>query len=241
MPISISMIVLGSQLVVPVADGVPRFDIARSCKLDVAATAGLSVDQSVKSCVNDEQKAKRQLASQWSNFPRQAGQVAPRKRALAARCRRSRVPRHHRGGAAAGIVVQGPVEGMNPKCPICRGIRWVYENHPDKPWDAKLGCLCGVDEPDVSQVINEDPPKPPLANPSRMPVVSVAAEARRRASPPHRFSWDPRQQRSSPSASTWSTRRSAPRNLAHRQRFAPRSSGVCTQDTSDDRAANSYT
>jgi hypothetical protein len=69
MPMSISMIVLGAQLVVPVADGVPKFDIARSCKLDVAATAGLSVDQSIKSCVNDEQKAKRQLAGQWSRFP----------------------------------------------------------------------------------------------------------------------------------------------------------------------------
>jgi hypothetical protein len=69
MPITVSMIVLGTQLVVPVADGVPKFDIARSCRLDVAATAGLSVDQSIKSCVNDEQKAKRQLASQWSKFP----------------------------------------------------------------------------------------------------------------------------------------------------------------------------
>jgi len=69
MPISISMIVLSSQLVMPVADGVPRFDIARSCKLDVAATAGLSVDQSVKSCMNDEQKAKQQLAGQWPKFP----------------------------------------------------------------------------------------------------------------------------------------------------------------------------
>ena len=69
MPISFSMIVLGAQLVVPIADGVPKFDIARSCKLDVAATAGLSVDQSIKSCMNDEQKAKRQLAGQWSKFP----------------------------------------------------------------------------------------------------------------------------------------------------------------------------
>jgi hypothetical protein len=69
MPISISMIVLGSQLVVPVADGIPKYDVARSCKLDVAATAGLSVDQSIKSCVNDEQKAKRQLASRWTKFP----------------------------------------------------------------------------------------------------------------------------------------------------------------------------
>jgi hypothetical protein len=69
MPISLSMIVLGSQLVLPVADGVPKFDIARSCKLDVAATAGLTVDQSVKTCVRDEQKAKQQLAGQWSKFP----------------------------------------------------------------------------------------------------------------------------------------------------------------------------
>jgi hypothetical protein len=69
MPISIPMIVLSSQLVMPVADGVPKFDIARSCKLDVAATAGLSVDQSVRSCMNDERKAKQQLAGQWSKFP----------------------------------------------------------------------------------------------------------------------------------------------------------------------------
>jgi hypothetical protein len=69
MPISISMIILNSQLIVAVADRVPKFDIARSCKLDVAATAGLSADQSTKSCVNDEQKAKQQLASQWSKFP----------------------------------------------------------------------------------------------------------------------------------------------------------------------------
>ena len=69
MPISIFPIVVGAQLVVAVADRVPAFDIARSCKLDATATAGLSVDQSGKSCVNDEQKAKRQLASQWSKFP----------------------------------------------------------------------------------------------------------------------------------------------------------------------------
>jgi hypothetical protein len=69
MPISISMIILNSQLIVAVADRVPKFDVARSCKLDVAATAGLSVDQSIKSCINDEQRARQQLAGQWSKFP----------------------------------------------------------------------------------------------------------------------------------------------------------------------------
>ncbi|XSC44759.1 hypothetical protein ACF1BQ_046375 [Bradyrhizobium sp. RDT10] len=51
------------------ADGVPKFDIARSCKLDVAATVGLSVDQSLRSCIKNEQKAKQQLAGRWSKFP----------------------------------------------------------------------------------------------------------------------------------------------------------------------------
>jgi hypothetical protein len=69
MPISISMVIVSSQLIVTVADGLPKFDISRSCKLDAAATAGLAVDQSIKSCINDEQKAQQQLASQWSKFP----------------------------------------------------------------------------------------------------------------------------------------------------------------------------
>jgi hypothetical protein len=69
MPFTVSMIVLGTQLAMPVADGVPKFDVARSCKLDAAATAGLSVDQSIKKCMSDEQKARQQLASKWSKFP----------------------------------------------------------------------------------------------------------------------------------------------------------------------------
>jgi hypothetical protein len=69
MPLSIPMIALSSQLFVTVADRVPSFDIARSCKLDVAATTGLSVDQSLKTCMNDENRARQQLTSQWSKFP----------------------------------------------------------------------------------------------------------------------------------------------------------------------------
>jgi hypothetical protein len=68
MPISISMIVVSSQLVVAVADGIPAFDISRSCRLDLAATAGLAVDQSSKTCIGDETRARRQLASQWSKY-----------------------------------------------------------------------------------------------------------------------------------------------------------------------------
>ncbi|WP_314946380.1 hypothetical protein [Bradyrhizobium cosmicum] len=68
MPISISMMVVGTHLVVAVADRVPAFDIVRSCKLDLAATASLSVDQSLKSCLSDENMARQQLVSQWPKF-----------------------------------------------------------------------------------------------------------------------------------------------------------------------------
>jgi hypothetical protein len=67
MPISFSMVVVGS-LIVAAADRVPVFDVSRSCKLDVAATTGLSVDQSLKNCLNDENRARQQLVSQWSKF-----------------------------------------------------------------------------------------------------------------------------------------------------------------------------
>jgi hypothetical protein len=68
MPISISTIVIGTHLVVAVADGVPAFDISRSCKLDLTATTGLSVDQSLKNCVDDENRAREELVSQWPKF-----------------------------------------------------------------------------------------------------------------------------------------------------------------------------
>jgi hypothetical protein len=68
MPISISTIVVGAHLVVAVADQVPTFDIARSCKLDTAATTGGSMQQALNNCVDDENKARQQLGSQWSQF-----------------------------------------------------------------------------------------------------------------------------------------------------------------------------
>jgi hypothetical protein len=69
------------------------------------------------------------------------------------------------------LVYRANVQGMNPNCAICRGIGWVCGNHPDKPWDAEFGSVCGadapckcnetdgVDEPDVSQVIVEEMPQ----------------------------------------------------------------------------------
>jgi hypothetical protein len=70
MLLQFSMIVLTSQLVVAVADQPPKFDIARGCKADSASAfdpkAGM--DATIKRCMDDEQKAKDQLETQWSGF-----------------------------------------------------------------------------------------------------------------------------------------------------------------------------
>jgi hypothetical protein len=70
MLISFSMIALTSQLVIAIAGDVPKFDIARGCKIDSAAAfdpnAGMSA--TIKRCMDDEQQAKDQLQAQWSGF-----------------------------------------------------------------------------------------------------------------------------------------------------------------------------
>ncbi|OPH83855.1 hypothetical protein B2M20_04930 [Nitrobacter vulgaris] len=36
---------------------------------------------------------------------------------------------------------------MKDSCPICRGIGWVCERHPDRPYDDEAGCACGYGAP----------------------------------------------------------------------------------------------
>ena len=53
-----------------VADGIPKFDIARGCRLDSTQAFDLSTgkNETVKRCVADEQQAVTQLQTQWSQF-----------------------------------------------------------------------------------------------------------------------------------------------------------------------------
>ena len=71
-----STLVLVSQLIIAVADDVPRFSIERGCKVDsTASSLDVGLDESTKRCVQDEQQARDQLQTQWSQF-------APSDRAL---------------------------------------------------------------------------------------------------------------------------------------------------------------
>jgi hypothetical protein len=70
MTISILPLVLASQLIVTVAGKVPNFNIERGCKIDSASAidpnAGLT--EAIKKCADDEQKAKDQLQTQWTQY-----------------------------------------------------------------------------------------------------------------------------------------------------------------------------
>jgi hypothetical protein len=70
MLIKFSMIALGTQLVMTVADGVPKFDVQKQCRADSAdaydVNAGLNA--TIKRCVADEQQALTQLEAQWTQF-----------------------------------------------------------------------------------------------------------------------------------------------------------------------------
>src|SRR5258707_10090721 len=69
MLISFSTLVLASQLIVTVADNVPKFNIERGCKVDSAASSlATGLDETIKRCVHDEQQAQDQLQTQWSEF-----------------------------------------------------------------------------------------------------------------------------------------------------------------------------
>jgi hypothetical protein len=70
MLVPISFLIVASHLVIAIADEVPKFDIARGCRIDSAAAfdpnAGMSA--TIKRCMDDEQQAQDQLQAQLSSF-----------------------------------------------------------------------------------------------------------------------------------------------------------------------------
>jgi len=60
---SVSLFLLGSQLFVTVADGVPNFDPSPGCRAAIT-----TMPRSFEACMNDEQTARARLATQWPGF-----------------------------------------------------------------------------------------------------------------------------------------------------------------------------
>jgi hypothetical protein len=70
MIISLLPLVLALQLIVTVADNVPNFNIERGCKVDSpsAFDTNAGLNATIKRCADDEQDAKDQLQTQWTQF-----------------------------------------------------------------------------------------------------------------------------------------------------------------------------
>jgi hypothetical protein len=56
-------IFLAAQLIVPVADEVPYFDVTATCRAETA-----QIQASVQFCVQDEQRAHDRLVQEWAQF-----------------------------------------------------------------------------------------------------------------------------------------------------------------------------
>ena len=86
MLISVPIIVLGSHLAITVADNVPKFDIARGCRLDNTASSGLTEEQPMRKCLSDEQQSVS-AASKLNglNSPSPTRQPAPPRPVVTAR------------------------------------------------------------------------------------------------------------------------------------------------------------
>lgn len=78
MKISLPVVILGTQFLVPVSEQVPVFDVSVSCR--AAATAGMAADESYRSCMSDERSAREELLRGWTSFAAKRSQ-----------------PLHHRG------------------------------------------------------------------------------------------------------------------------------------------------
>lgn len=70
MLLKLSMVILGSHLFIAVTDDLPRFYIAKSCKVDSASAfdpkAGMAA--TIKRCSDDEERSRDQLKANWSTF-----------------------------------------------------------------------------------------------------------------------------------------------------------------------------
>lgn len=67
---AIFAIAMGTQLIMPVSDSIPKLDVEVTCKGSVEADkqSGLDLPQSYDKCMSDENTARQQLGPIWSSY-----------------------------------------------------------------------------------------------------------------------------------------------------------------------------
>lgn len=66
MHMSVSIALLGAQLLMPVSEHVPTLNVEPSCK--GAASVQMADSQSYAGCMKDENEARQQLVASWQTF-----------------------------------------------------------------------------------------------------------------------------------------------------------------------------
>src|SRR5262245_54159178 len=64
--VTFAMLLAGTNLVINVADAIPRFDVAKTCK---AAVELVGQGRTVESCVAGEERARKEIEKDWATFP----------------------------------------------------------------------------------------------------------------------------------------------------------------------------
>ena len=59
-------LMVGAQLTIPVANGVPTFNVEPACRTAASGSIGLKQDLAV--CLEDEKAARNQLVNEWHEF-----------------------------------------------------------------------------------------------------------------------------------------------------------------------------
>jgi hypothetical protein len=65
--ILLGTVFLSSQLLIAVADGVPKIDVKKTCR-NAATVTGTLTQQDIDACIADEQGARDELVKNWSQF-----------------------------------------------------------------------------------------------------------------------------------------------------------------------------
>jgi len=64
--VTFAMLLASTNLVINVADAIPRFDVAKTCK---AAVELVGQGRTVESCVAGEERARKEIEKDWATFP----------------------------------------------------------------------------------------------------------------------------------------------------------------------------
>jgi len=61
-------VLLGSQLVIAVADPIPTIDVQKTCQAAAGVLTGTTTQNDVEICMSSEQKAREQIIRDWAQY-----------------------------------------------------------------------------------------------------------------------------------------------------------------------------